>query len=104
MKELKIKSQDEVVIVDQQQAKKEIKFLGTRYPSPGHKCFELNIKTGEVTLAEFTKQNIQFQQAKDSVAVSKKVITKENCIYTTALNKKNAIKRFKKMLDVNKEK
>lgn len=99
MKELENKAQEEIVIVDQQRVKKGIKFLGTRYPSPGHKCFELDLKSGQIVLAEFTKKNIQFQQAKDNIAVSKKVIVKENCIYTTALNKKNAIKRFKKMLN-----
>lgn len=98
MKELEIIKKEEIVIVDEQ--KKELKHIAQLKPSPGHKCFELNIETGEIKEAEFNVLPVAYPAGKlrkMSIGVQKKIVIKEKHLYTTALNVKNAIKRFTKM-------
>ena len=91
MKELEQyeKVSEEIVIP----IKKETKLLGTIKPHRGHKCFEINTLTGEVTDAAYTEESITIMTS-SKYTPKRKINVKENCIYITALNKKNAIKRF----------
>ena len=99
MKELEDKPKDEVKIVAEVKQEKKRELIGSIKPYQGHKCFELNTSTGEVKLAEFKEVNVNFEAAKNGLANARKVIViKEDHLYTTALNIKNAIKRFKQMI------
>lgn len=88
----------EIVNEVKKQVEKQLKFIGQHRPHSGHKCFEINTKTGEINLAEFKEEAISFEDAKNGIiSGKKKIVMKEDCIYITALNKKNAIKKlFKK--------
>ena len=90
MKELEQyeKVSEEIVIP----VKKQNELLGTIKPHRGHKCFEINTLTGEINDAEFFEDIVSIFSS--SYERRKKINVKENCIYITALNKKNAIKRF----------
>jgi hypothetical protein len=100
MKETELKTKDEVVIVDQKQVEKKRELIGSIRPNQGHQCFELNTETGEIKLATYKQININFEAAmlSDRASTRKVIDVKEKCLYATALNKKNAIKRFKKMI------
>jgi hypothetical protein len=77
-------------------AKTEHKFIGTLTPHPGHTCYQFNLITKKITLAVFetTTSNLSGKNGR-------KLIVQPDCIYCTALNPKNAIKRFFKMLQLN---
>jgi len=100
MKELETQSgigDIEIVNEVKKQQEKQLKFVGQQRPYSGHKCFEVNLSTGEINLAEFKEEAISFEDAKNGIiSGKKKVIIKDNCVYITALNKKNVIKKLNK--------
>jgi hypothetical protein len=75
--------------------KKKTKLLGSLYPQKGHKCFEINNLTLEINEAKFESVTINITSISQENYVNKKLLVKENCTYITALNKKNAMKKFK---------
>ena len=89
---------DKVVIVGQnEQAFQEVKWRIV--PKKGHTLFQINLETGDVTKAEFTSVDMELSKLSENVTsqeVKKKVITKPNCIYISALNIQNAAKKFAK--------
>lgn len=91
MKELEKKTEDKIEIVSQTQKKKQQVLQGHLKPKQGHKCFEYNTGTNELSYAKFEKQDVHFDQ---KITYRRKVIIKENCIYITALNFKNATKKI----------
>jgi hypothetical protein len=79
--------------------KREEKYIATLHPQKGHSCFEMNLVTKEIKLAEFENVVGSFTDAANGNFIKKsKVLIKPNCIYTTALNLVNADKRFIKMI------
>ncbi len=102
MKEYGPNNKDEVKIHAEKQQEKQLKFIGSITPHQGHTCFELNMDTNMIDKATFQEVAIDFGSVKNNKAqgVKKKLIVKDNCIYTTALNVKNADKKFRKMLGV----
>jgi len=99
MKEIKQTTPDKLEVSAVKPVKKELKFLGSLKPKPGHTCFQLNLQTGEITVAEFQSAEAHYAKiAQGDKSVRKKLIVKENCLYVTALNKKNSIKHFKRLI------
>lgn len=97
MKELEEQVKIEASV--EKQVKKEEKFLGSMKLSPGHKCWELDLNTLHIKEAEYKKIAINFAAAqKGEISRMRKLLTKESCIYVTALNMKNARKKFTIML------
>jgi hypothetical protein len=79
--------------------KREEKYIATLHPQKGHSCFEMNLVTKEIKLAEFEEVAADFiNAAKGNFIKKSKVSIKPNCIYETALNKENAYKKFIKRL------
>lgn len=74
--------------------KKELKLLNSIKPQKGHKCFEINTITNEIAEAEFFEDYVSMFSS--SYERKKKIRIKENCIYITALNKENALKKYNK--------
>ncbi len=97
MKELNTPNQDKLEVSATAPIKKELKHIGSLKPHKGHTCWELDLKTGNVIPAVFDTAAVAYESPTE---IRKKLIVKENCIYATALNKKNAFKQFKKMLFV----
>lgn len=83
---------DKITVADQKEAKKETRHLGKIRFQKGQKFWELNVKTGWIQEIVFDNATINLKGA-----VSKRFMVKEDCIYTVALNLKNANKKFIKM-------
>lgn len=90
MKELKLANIDNVKLHAERQIEKKTVFLGSETLRPGHRCFEINESTLEVTEAQY-ERIVRFN-APDT----RTIITKTNCAYINALNKANALKVYKK--------
>lgn len=68
-------------------------------PHRGHTLFEINCTTGEIVEAEYEVESADFKAAAmGQIALKKKAIVKENCLYVSTLNKANAKKKFLKYL------
>ena len=79
------------------------KLVGRMRPHRGHTLFKYNKITGELVPATFEQQDADFTKAQQGKALDKRkvVIAEEGCIYVSALNIKNAIKRLAKYHGVN---
>ena len=80
------------------QTKKEFKkiYIGRIKPKKNHQLFEFNKITNEIRLAVFDcPDEINYVDATNKlISKNKKVTINENCIYISALNKKNALKKI----------
>lgn len=98
MKELEspqsLRPETELTIKVKQQ--KEFKLLGTTKSYLGHICFEVNTVTKEIKHAQYSKSDIRWDEATNIREKSKRVIINPDCIYRTALNKENLIKKLRK--------
>ncbi len=69
--------------------------LATQLHKPGHTWFEYNIETKEIIKAEL---DYDFERSIDESTNTNphhhKIIMRENCEYTSALNLKNAKRKF----------
>lgn len=77
--------------------KKELKLLGSLKPQKGHKCFEINLNTNEISEATYVESEIVVLTSNADYKINRKVNVKQDCIYITALNKENAIKKLNKL-------
>lgn len=100
--DIDIKVKDKIEFVKQQQAEIQKVFDSKIIPHENHTLFEVDLKTGEICLAIFDEQPaIKWEDAlKGQISVKKKVTKKENCIYISALNKKNVIKILKRDFNI----
>ena len=73
------------------------KKVATYVPGDGHKIYQLNIKTLDM-------DEVDPQTYKTEDGVMRKVVKEKDCIYCTALNEKNAIKKFSNMVNGKFEK
>lgn len=92
----KLKKSDKIEIVNQQQKKNTIKFSHNLKPEKGHTLFEISLIDGSIKKADFIKKDADYVQAMNGNIIGKKeVLIKEGFVYISALNKKNALKKFK---------
>jgi hypothetical protein len=104
MKELEQKNPDKLEKVTQVSIEKQTKFIGSSKPMPGHTTFEVNYELKTIEKAIFDNpETIKFEDAKQLIKkkVPKKITVKKNCVYISALNKKNAIKIAKRDFGIN---
>ena len=89
---------DKIEISKQQQAEIQKVFDSKIVPHENHTLFMIDLNTKEIKLAVFDEQPaIKWEDAiKGNISAIKKVTKKENCIYISALNKKNVIKILKR--------
>jgi|GEM_PF-4575237 len=88
---------DEVKEVRQAELEKKITHVGYLKPHKGHKIWEFNTKTGDIRIAEMEDvPHNPFNKAKSGLpeGPKKKLMTKENCVYVSALNIENAVKKI----------
>ena len=98
MKEIEQKNQDKIENVKQVSIEKKHVFIGSAKPPPGHTTFEVNYDLKTIEKASFDKpQAVKFTDAAKGINVTPKKITiKKNCLYISALNKKNVLKILKR--------
>ena len=93
MKELSSNIKEEVKMHIEQQQEKKHEFIGSIKKQPGHTIWQINLKTQEITPAEFDEESINFE----TKLPERKIITRQGHWYCSALNKKSAFNRFNKM-------
>ena len=104
---MKIKNEIEEkdkISVNKKQFEKKLLLEKTIRPKENHKAFEYNLKTGELQLAEFMEEPvIKWEDAvnKNFKNIKRKILKKDDCIYFTCLNFKNAIKILKRDFGIN---
>ncbi len=89
MKELEQETKIEQSI--NQKKKIEHEFIGKIIPHDGHVVWQINKETLEIEKAKFT--NTTFQLFGEN---KKEIIIKDGFSYISALNKKNALRKYKK--------
>lgn len=91
--------QDKIEILKQTKIEKERKLIRTIRPQKNHILFEFDLIKKEVRRAEFVKKNeISFEAAaRGETSERKEVNGKEGCVYISAMNEKNAWKKFFKL-------
>ncbi len=90
---------DKVVIVGQNEKKFEVKKWEIKNPHKGHTLWEISLDTGDIKPAVYAQVDMELARLGPEAnlqTVRKKVITKPNCIYISALNISNAAKKFAK--------
>lgn len=86
-------------IVAKKEQKKEDKKVTTIKPHRGHTLFEWNIADNKLVKATFEKTDVDYLAVINKYNVARrKVIMKAGCIYVSALNKKNAMRKLNQPL------
>lgn len=75
------------------------KRVGQLKPHKGHTIFKYNTVTGELTKAVFDEVEYDITKGKQQ----KRITVEEDCMYVSALNIKNAVKRLGKYYGINVE-
>lgn len=99
MKELTHKyKESEIVIVEEQQQRKEIKLIGSQNKIKGLTLWQFNESTKELSIAKFRPASIFISSSINSSETTKNftVVVNENCIYFQALNESNAKRKLRK--------
>lgn len=93
-----IDERDKLQVVANKPVKAET-FITSLKPHNGHKLFEINPFSGTCVEAVYEKTDAVFP-LKNNVTIAKKnkVLTKRNHVYVSALNRKNALTQFFKMV------
>lgn len=93
MKEIQNLSKDQIALVKQVEIKKNNKLVGRIKPRRGHTVFEVNLELGTVEKAKYKDKTYFLGLVRTSNQV---IQINENCIYESALNKKNLLKKLKR--------
>ncbi len=91
-KELQNNIKEKVEISIQKDVEKKAELVGTLKPYKNHRVFEINNNTMAIQLARFENASYVF----DKGVPNKKIIINKECTYVSAMNKNNALKKFKK--------
>ena len=91
---------DKVEIINQSEKKYRLQKVAQIIPHKGHTTFEINAKTGEVKTVEYKeiKANVSLKTKTVEPLITKTIEVKKDCMYISALNEKNAIKKFNKQI------
>lgn len=96
MKEVESKSQVVKEIAKAQQIANKQKLIGNLRLRKGHALYKLNFKNGVISKVDLDDpKTVSF----DGVKERRKVTMEEGYLYQTALNDKNAKRKFEKMVD-----
>jgi len=103
MKEIQQKTPDKIENVKQVSIEKQTILIGTLKPKKGHKLFEANMKLKTNEDATFDElPAIKFSDARIGVkSASKKITINPDCVYISAINKKNVSKILKRDFGTN---
>ena len=73
----------------------ETKFLGSVSPSKGHRIYQMDTETGEISEAHVEGKLIELPDGRKGIR--KQIFVRDKFLYVSALNKRNAVKRFARM-------
>lgn len=92
---------EKAIAAEQRQVKAETSITSMTV-HPGHTMFEFDLTTGEVSVAKVERVDARVVEKTQLGLVNticKKVIQRPQCLYASALNAKNAIKKFSRMYE-----
>lgn len=101
MKELEKHEPGRTEIVAQKQVEKRLD-LATLKPKPGHRIWELDIKEGLIREVQLKDTGDLDLKRGAMGARVRKLVTRDGCLYCSALNADNADKKFMKMIALEK--
>lgn len=80
--------------IEKKQFENSETFIQRIIPHKNHTVFEFNITTKKLTEAKFSNiPTIKWEDAvKENYSIYRKILKTENCVYFSALNRKNAYK------------
>jgi hypothetical protein len=90
---------DKMELSIQKKQQKEKVLVGKLVPHKGHKIWEINEETLEIKLAEFEKKTYIIGKNH----ANPEIIIRIECAYVSALNSKNALKKYKQGVNGSKE-
>jgi hypothetical protein len=90
---------DKMELSIQKKQQKEKEFVGKIIPHAGHKIYEINEETLEIGLAKYELKTFIIGQYHNNP----EIIIRNGYSYVSALNKKNALKKYKQGLNGSKE-
>jgi len=98
------KEKDKIESIKQKQIEIQKVFENKIFPKKKNTLFEVNLKLKTIEIAKFDEiPAIKFEEAiKGNLIAQKKVTKKEDCIYISALNKKNVLKILKREFNYDK--
>lgn len=99
---MKVEKEEPIEIIEEQQQRKEVKFLGSQRKIPGLTLWEFNWKTGHLAPVSFKKEDVALTSLKETESSSikhAKVEVHEHCWYFQALNRDNATKKVNRVLN-----
>ena len=93
---LETEQKDKIENVKQQVKEIQSVFDYKLLPQKGHTLFEYHLINKTIEVADFDDvPNIKWNDAVcGETSLQKKITKKENCVYISALNKKNALKKL----------
>lgn len=77
------------------------KFVGSVTPSRGHRVYQLDTETGEITEAHVEGKIVELPNGRTEIR--KQIFIRDKFLYVSALNKRNAVKRFARMVKMMDE-
>ena len=89
MKELELRKEEKIEISIKQQKQIEHEFIGNIIPHTGHTIWQINDETLEIEKAKFSNTTYHFEGEN-----KKEIITRKGLTYVSALNKRNALKKY----------
>lgn len=99
MEELKIKHQEQTELQAQKRQQIEKQLVGEILPYSGHFIFEICYEDFSLKKAEYIKKPFEWSLK----AAKREILIREGYVYISALNKKNALKKFRQGLNGSKE-
>jgi hypothetical protein len=88
-----ISEKESIQTVSQAEQKKKVEHVGRIKLYKGQKLYELDLKQKLIFIPTMTEEAVDI-----TGAVRKKYVVREGCLYVTAINLKNAERKFIKML------
>ena len=91
---IKNKKKDKVVITSQREIEKQLKKVGKIIPHRGHTLFKYNRVTEEMSEAIFEDTVVEYNPDPRKMKANRRVMVEKDCVYVSALNKKNARRKL----------
>ena len=94
---IKLPIKEKLSVVAEKEIEKKQKFHGTIRPHKGHTLFQINLNTKEITEAQF--EDMPYVISQKNNGKKKRVIMLPDCVYISALNPNNALKKLLKSIN-----
>lgn len=98
MKEIEKLTPDQLHVSKEKPVEKKLVLVGCLVPQRGQVCWQYNFKTGKVTEAGYEHEVIGYSDQIAGRKINRRLIINDDCLYELAINRKNAIRKFKKKI------